>query len=281
MRFVPSLLATLTVGIDPTIEIGPLTLAWHGITIALGILIGALVAAREARRRGLDPEPLYTIVMIVVAGALIGGRLYYLAEHGRLFDLGAWTSSRGYTFYGGFIAAALGIGVYVWRRGLAVAYLDVVAFGLPLGLAIGRIGDVINGEHYGPPTDFFLGVRNTSPDADVPSADVAYHSGGLYEVLIGATVFAIVVLLRRRLMRPTAMTWLVIALLSAGRFVEFFVRSDSAKSALGLEVAQWTSLGLLLVAGVGAWFTLGGHLPGRRRGKSRSDDPRSQLPARP
>jgi phosphatidylglycerol---prolipoprotein diacylglyceryl transferase len=91
-----------------------------------------------------------------------------------------------------------------------VEYLDTVAFGLPLGIAIGRIGDVINGEHYGPATTFFLGVRNTHPDADVPSPKVAYHSGGLYEVMIGTAVFLILVALRRRVTRPTAMTWLVI-----------------------------------------------------------------------
>ena len=209
--------------------------------------------------------------MILVAGAIVGGRLYYLAEHDALFDTGEWFGSRGYTFYGGFIAAALGIAFYVWRKRLSVEYLDAVAFGLPLGIAIGRIGDVINGEHYGPATNFFLGVRNTNPDADVPSPDVAYHSGGLYEVLIGATVFAIVLLLRKRLTRPTAMTWLVIALLAAGRFVEFFVRSDSDKVALGLEVAQWTSLGLLVVAGLGAWLTLG------RRAGERGPDTRARL----
>jgi phosphatidylglycerol:prolipoprotein diacylglycerol transferase len=264
-------LSTITIGIDPTIEVGPLTLAWHGITIALGILIGGIVAGREARRRGLDPEPLYTIGMILVAGALVGGRLYYLAEQGRLLDFGDWLGSRGFTFYGGFIAAALGIGAYLWRSRLSIEYLDVVAFGLPLGIAIGRIGDVINGEHYGPATDFFLGVRNTNPDADVPSPDIAYHSGGLYEVLIGALAFAIVLSLRDRLRRPTAMTWLVIGLLAAGRFVEFFVRSDSDKVALGLEVAQWTSLALLAAACLGAWLTL------RRRTGERP----SRTPARP
>jgi len=101
---------------------------------------------------------------------------------------------------------------------------------------------------------------------------VAYHSGGLYEVLIGAAVFAIVVAFRGRLTRPTAMTWLVIALLSAWRFVEFFVRSDSDKVALGLEVAQWTSLGLLAVAGLGAWLTLGRRAADRRpRTRARLD----------
>jgi phosphatidylglycerol:prolipoprotein diacylglycerol transferase len=255
-------LSTITIGIDPTVEIGPLTLAWHGITIAVGILIGGLVARHAARRRSLDPEPLYAIGIILVVAALVGGRFFYLAEQGRLFDIGDWFGSRGFTFYGGFIAAALGIGIYLWRSRLSVEYLDVVAFGLPLGIAIGRIGDVINGEHYGPVTDFFLGVRNTHPDADVPSPDVAYHSGGLYEVLIAAGVFVIVLALRRRLTRPTAMTWLVIALLATGRFVEFFVRSDSDKVALGLEVAQWTSLALLVIAGLGAWLTIGGRTGG-------------------
>ena len=267
-------LATITIGIDPTIEIGPLTLAWHGITTAVGILIGGVVAGGEARRRGLDAEPLYAIGMILVAGALVGGRVFYLAEHDRLFDAGAWFGSRGFTFYGGFIAAALGIGLYVWRRRLSVQYLDAVAFGLPLGVAIGRIGDVINGEHYGPATTFFLGVRNTHPDADVPSPEVAYHSGGLYEVLIAACVFLVVVAFRRRLTRPTAMTWLVTALLAAGRFVEFFARSDSASGALGLEVAQWTSLGLLAAAGLGAWLTLG------RRSGERGRRPRPGLERR-
>jgi len=261
-----AVLSTITIGIDPTIEVGSVTLAWHGITIAIGILIGGIVARGEARRRGLDPEPLYAIGLILVAGALVGARVYYLAEHGRLFDLGEWFGSRGFTFYGGFIAAALGIGIYVWLKRLSVEYLDTVAFGLPLGIAIGRIGDVINGEHYGPATNFFLGVRNTHPDADVPSQHVAYHSGGLYEVLIGAVIFVIVLVLRRRLTRPTAMTWLVIALLAAGRFVEFFVRSDSDKVALGLEVAQWTSFGLLVVAALGALLTLSRRTSERRAG---------------
>jgi phosphatidylglycerol:prolipoprotein diacylglycerol transferase len=161
----------------------------------------------------------------------------------------------GFTFYGGFIAAALGIAYYIRRQRLSLSYLDAIAAGLPLGIAVGRIGDVINGEHYGPTTDFFLGVRNTHPDALTPSPDVAYHSGGLYEVLIAAIVFAIAWPLRKRLKRPLALMWLVIALFAIGRFFEFFLRSDSADLALGLEIAQWMSLVLLVVAAAGAWLT--------------------------
>ena len=246
--------SVITVGIDPTIELGPVTVAWHGLTIAVGIIVGGLVAAVEARRRGLDTEPLYTIGVILTVAALVGSRIYYLAERGQLLEPASWLGTRGFTFYGGLIAATIGITAYVALRRLSVHYLDSIAVGLPLGIAVGRIGDVINGEHYGPATTFFLGVQNTHPEADVPSPAIAYHSGGLYEVLIGAVVFAIVWPLRHRLRRPTMTVWVVIALLAAGRFVEFFVRSDSAGSALGLETAQWTSLALMLFAATGAWL---------------------------
>ena len=246
----------ITVGIDPTIEIGPITLAWHGLMIAVGVVVGGLAAASDARRRGLDPERIYAVGVIVILGALVGGRVFFLLEHGRLDDPDAWVSGTGFTFYGGFIAAALGIAYFIRRERLSLSYLDAIAAGLPLGVAVGRIGDVINGEHFGPATDFFLGVRNTHPDALTPSPELAYHSGGLYEVILGAVVFAIAWPLRKRLSRPLALMWLVIALFAVGRFLEFFVRSDSDDLALGLETAQWTSLALLAVAAGGAWLTL-------------------------
>jgi phosphatidylglycerol:prolipoprotein diacylglycerol transferase len=248
--------ASITVGIDPFIEIGPLTIAWHGLTIAIGILVGGMVAAREAHARRLHVEPVQVMGLILVVAAIVGSKVFYLAEHGALGDPDAWFDSRGFTFYGGFIAAAGGLALYVWRARLSIEYLDAVALGLPLGYGIGRIGDLINGEHYGPATTFFLGVRNSHPDADVPSHDIAYHSGGLYEMLIGLTTFAVALALHRRLRsRRSAMIWLVVALLAAGRFVEFFARSDSPGSFLGLETAQWTSLALILLACMGAWLT--------------------------
>ena len=257
MSFHSATQAVITIGIDPTIELGPITLAWHGLMIAVGIVVGAIAAAFDAKRRGLDPERLYPVAMILVVGAIVGGRAFFLLEHGRLDELDAWFSTTGFTFYGGFIAAALGIAYYIRSQRLSLSYLDAIAAGLPLGIAVGRIGDIINGEHFGPQTDFFLGVRNTHPDALTPSPDLAYHSGGLYEVLIAAIVFAIAWPLRKRLTQPLALMWLVIALFAVGRFLEFFLRSDSADLALGLEVAQWTSLLLLAVAAAGAWLTRG------------------------
>jgi phosphatidylglycerol---prolipoprotein diacylglyceryl transferase len=251
-----SLSAVITIGIDPMIHIGPITLAWHGLTIAIGILIGGLLARAEMLARGLDPEPLQSIALILIVGAIIGSRVFYLAEHDQLGDPSAWIGNRGFTFYGGFIVVALALVAYIRRRRLSVQYLDASALGLTLGYGIGRIGDIINGEHYGPATTFFLGVVNAQPDAEVPSHVIAYHNGGLYESMIGFAAFAVAMALRRRLRdRPTGMIWLVMALIALGRFVEFFARSDSAKTALGLETAQWTSIALIVIAATGAWFT--------------------------
>jgi phosphatidylglycerol:prolipoprotein diacylglycerol transferase len=73
--------AVITVGIDPDIHLGPVTLAWHGITIALGIALGAVVAGRIVRQRGLDPEPMSNFALLAAVGGIVGARVFYLFEH--------------------------------------------------------------------------------------------------------------------------------------------------------------------------------------------------------
>ena len=165
--------AVITIGIDPDIHLGPLMLTWHGLTIALGVLVGGLTAAVWLRQRGLSTEPLYAFGVIVAIGAIVGSRLFYVIEHG-----GPPFGTYGFTFFGGLILAAALVALYVRRTGLPGAYLDVAAAGLPLGVAIGRIGDVINGEHYGARSDFFLAVRNSHPDAMTPTRTSPTRAAG-------------------------------------------------------------------------------------------------------
>lgn len=188
---------------------------------------------------------------IIALAGLVGGRLFYLAEHG-----GPLFGSYGFTFDGGVILAAVLLAVFVRREHLSAVYLDVVGAALPLGVAIGRIGDVINGEHYGARSTSFLAVRNSNPDASTPNAAFAYQNGGLYEVILAAVIFLVVWPLRRRLSRPGDTAWLVLGLFAVGRFFEFFVRSDSPELALGLSNAQWTSLVLVLIVIAGRAATV-------------------------
>ena len=230
-------------------------MTWHGLTMAIGFAIGSFLALRVARRWRLPEDAVLSLTITVAVAGLLGGKVLYVIEHGDLFRPGEWFARSGFSFNGGFLLAAVAAAVHVRVAGLSARYLDALALGLPLGLAVGRIGDVINGEHYGPRSDWLLAVRNTHPDADVPSNALAYHSGGLYDALIGLAVFAAVWPLRDRLSRPYDAVWLVIGLVASGRFIEFFWRDDSDAVALGLSSAQWSSLLLLGIAAVGAYVT--------------------------
>jgi len=242
--------AVITIGIDPDVHLGPITIAWHGLTIAIGVVLGARWAARWLRERNLSPEPLYSLTALLVISGLVGGRLFYVAEHG-----GPLLGNRGFTFDGGVILAAALLAVWVWRKRLPGQYLDAIAAGLPFGVAVGRIGDVINGEHYGARSTSLLAVRNSHPDALTPDSRYAYQNGGLYEVLLSAVVFAIVWPLRHRLPRSGDVAWLVLGLFATGRFFEFFLRGDSPQLALGMSNAQWTSLAMLAIVAVGREIT--------------------------
>jgi len=250
------IVAVIRIGIDPLVHLGPLTLAWHGITIALGILIGGVAAARWLRAYDLSVEPMYTFAGLAALGGICGARIFYLLEHdpGGLLAPERLLSSRGFTFDGGVILAALLIAAYVQRTGLSGRYLDAAAAGLPLGVAIGRIGDVINGEHYGERSTFLLAVRNSHPDALTPNPNFAYQNGGLYEVLLAALILALIWPLRHRF-ESGDLAWLVLALFAAGRFFEFFLRGDSPQLALGLSNAQWTSVALLIAVVAGRTLT--------------------------
>lgn len=249
-------LSVISIGIDPTIELGPVTLAWHGITIAIGILVGSWFAARLARERGFPSDPLYGIGVVIALAGLIGGKVFFLFESGKITDPSEWISTRGFTFNGGLILATVAIAVYLWRTGVGISYLDVVALAFPIGVAVGRLGDVINGEHYGPESNWLLAVRNTHPDASTPDPNLAYHSGGLYEVLIALAIFAIVWPRRRRFTRPLTAVWTVLGLFAAGRFFEFFYRDDSENVALGLNSAQWTSVALIAISLAGLTYSM-------------------------
>lgn len=243
----------ITINIDPMLEIGPVTIAWHGLTVAIGLVIGGLLAIRVAGERGLDKDQTLNLVLLIAVAGMVGARAFYLLENdpSALPNPGDWLGSRGFSFYGGILFGVPAVAIYLRRQHLDVRYLDALAAGFPLGMAVGRIGDVINGEHYGPVSDLPWAVRNANPDADVPSNALAYHSGGLYEVVLALAMFALIWPMRERFRRPGSLLWTVIGTYALGRFLMFFVRDDSTNLTLGLSVTQWTSVGLFAIACVG------------------------------
>jgi phosphatidylglycerol:prolipoprotein diacylglycerol transferase len=263
--------AVITIDIDPEFNLGPVTLAWHGLMIAVGLVAGGWLATVYARERGLSRDEILNLAVVIAVAGIAGARALYLLENDAagLVQPADWLGTRGFSFNGAFLLGVPAAALYLRWRGLGLRYLDALAAGFPLGMAVGRIGDVINGEHYGPASDLPWAVRYTHPDADVPGNELAYHSGGIYEVVLALAILAIVWPLRHRFRRPGMLLWTVIALYAAGRFAMFFVRSDSESVALGLNGAQWTSLALLATCGLAIWLTL--RLPRPSRGAIRAE----------
>jgi phosphatidylglycerol---prolipoprotein diacylglyceryl transferase len=246
----------ITIGIDPNIELGPVTLTWHGVMIATGIAVGGWAASRYARERDLEAARILDLVVIVAVAGIVGARALFLIEHGDLLRPGQWLSTYGFSFFGAMIAGPAAAAIYMRANRLGLRYLDALAAGFPLGMLVGRVGDLINGEHYGPVSELPWAVRNSHPDALTPNPELAYHSGGLYEMALAAAMLAVIWPLRHRFRRPGMLLWAVIAFYSAGRFAMFFWRLDSDEVALGLVGAQWTALALIAAAGVAAWLTV-------------------------
>jgi phosphatidylglycerol:prolipoprotein diacylglycerol transferase len=144
--------------IDPVaIEIGPLQLHWYGIIIAGAVLIAGLLGTRVAAWLGEDPEDGWSMLLLVMVLAIIGARIYHVIH---LWDHYAanpieipqiWNGGIGIP--GGVAGGALGILLYTRSRGINTArWMDIFAPALLLGQVIGRLGNFVNQELYGPPT---------------------------------------------------------------------------------------------------------------------------------
>ena len=138
-------------------ELGPLQVHWYGIIIAGAVLIGGLLGTRVALWLNEDPEDGWSMLLLVMILAVIGARLYhvihlwayYLENPGLIPQI--WNGGLGIP--GGVAGGALGIWLYTRSKGLNTArWMDVFAPALLLGQVIGRLGNFVNQELYGPPT---------------------------------------------------------------------------------------------------------------------------------
>jgi len=164
---------------DPgkTISLGPISLHYYGILIALGLMLAVVYAWKRSKEVGIRSDDLADGVLWVVPFAVICARLYYCAFRWRseyasdpLSILYIWNG--GLAIYGGVIGAVIGVVVFAKVKKIKIpALLDLVAIGFLIGQCIGRWGNFFNREAFGAETDWFLrmGLLNTS------TGEVEYH----------------------------------------------------------------------------------------------------------
>lgn len=225
---------------------GPLTVSPHGVGTALGFLAGAQLLLPATRSRSIDDAVVYRLLTRAIVGALIGARLAYVLNHlGDFTDrpleaLRVWEG--GASLLGGIVAAILAAVPELRRQQLDFwSVMDAAAPGLALGLAIGRLGDLVVADHLGKPTEFALGYRctgaHTASPCVAPLGD-AVHQPALYDLISVLALLALLLWLRRRPLRTGSLFLVFVAWYGTGRVIEDFFRIDETHG-LGLTASQW------------------------------------------
>ncbi len=240
----PALLYLLTITIpwDPNLtKFGPFTLSWHGVFTAVGIAAGVYLGAWLGRRQGFTEDDAYSVALVGVPAGIIGARAMFVLENRIRFE-GQWVevlkiNEGGITIYGAIIGGVLGACAYGFIRRMPVARgLDVAGFGLLLGMAIGRIGDLINGEHIAKASSLPWAVKYTDPDSPgfpfsvtTSGEHIARHPATTYEMIGDLLIIGIMVLLFIKLWqhRPGITFFAGVILYAAMRFGVSYLRIDS------------------------------------------------------
>ena len=272
------------ISFDPLLHIGlgPIEVSPHGIATGVGLAVGTWAALPYLRQRGVRDEQVFQVLAPCVVAGLVGARLFYVLNH--LGDFGSigevlavWEG--GLSLLGGLVPALLLAVVLLHRRRLPVLrLLDGAAPGLAVGIAVGRIGDLLVADHLGKPTSFVLGY--VCPSAETASPCVASEGGAvhltaLYDQVGAALIAGVLVLMLRNWHRlPPGRVFFTFAWLYAGvRFVEGFSRLDETHGT-GLNGSQWTSLAVLAAVPAVAAVVRSQRaatVPGGRRQANRAD----------
>jgi phosphatidylglycerol:prolipoprotein diacylglycerol transferase len=252
-------LASIPYTTFPDIELGPLTLRTFGLMVALGVLIGARLGSDYGERFGINREDTYRTGTLMVLAGIIGSRLTWAATHTESIHnpvdvIAIWRG--GIQFSGGFIAALI-VGMPMFRKWARVQRWHVLngyAWGLTIGVAIGRIGCYSVGEHFGRQSDFFLATRYDGGEVrepflgDTPLVPgMTFHNTALYECLLMFGLFIVmtgmILWARRKGTEVLPGTLVAVFMLWAGisRFYTDSLRVNDERVA-GLTGAQWMSL---------------------------------------
>jgi phosphatidylglycerol:prolipoprotein diacylglycerol transferase len=241
------------------------------IMICLGAFAGTLWAARRARRRGLDPDPLYGLILWAFPLALLGARLlhwsYAPATYRSLLDL--LDPIQGDSLaYGGFIAGTGAAVVYLLLRAPEVwRYLDCAAPALGLATAFTRVGCFLDGCDFGKVTGSPLSVcfPAGSPAHQVQAASglispgatesLPVHPVQLYLALKGlGLAFLTARFGRNPRLAPGEEFCAFWVLYACARFGLEFLRGDPARGFWGpLSTSQAVSLPVFVLGAAGLW----------------------------
>ena len=275
-------LASIAIGINPNlVDAGGFLLSWHGVFTFLAVAAAVLLVVRWGSREGMVVDVLYSASMWAIIGGIIGARVLHVIDfwdeiyrHDFIRVFYVWEG--GIAIFGAISGGFVGGSLYLLIRNSAgflalwrpfsfvfgppnkatlpsIGHLaDVTAPALLAAMAIGRIGDIINGEHFAKATDLPWGFYYTHPNWPGNSAfpqppPNPSHPAVAYEMLFDLILLAALWPLRNRL-RPRGMFFaLYAATYSVGRFFISFLRVEANTYFGGLNEAQIVALIVVII----------------------------------
>ena len=299
------ILATISIGINPNlINSGGIILSWHGVFTFLAVAAAVYLVVRWGTRNGMVADVLYSAAMWAIIGGVIGARVLHVIDFWgevyqhdfvRIFQVWQGGIAIFGAISGGFVGGSLYLMIRnsnwflaLWRPFSPVfgqpqradlpsigRLADVTAPALLVAMAIGRIGDIINGEHFAELTSLPWGVVYTHPDSP-GLGRAASHPAVAYELLFDVVLLAALWPFRNRL-RPNGMFFaLYAATYSIGRFFLSFLRVEFNIYFDRLNEAQVVALIVIVITvPLLIWKAqivgpTGGNRSGGRRGTQRA-----------
>jgi phosphatidylglycerol---prolipoprotein diacylglyceryl transferase len=237
--------------VDPVMfELGPLSIRWYGVMMALALIVLIIWTIRENNKKQvISSEGVFTAAVIAIPAGIIVSKLlhvidklgYYIDNPGRIL------SGEGLTIWGAVIGATLGIWIYsrLSKQFSFGKLVDLMAPGIILAQAIGRVGCTLNGCCYGLETDLACGIVYTHPDSYGPLG-IAVLPTQVFEIFYDLIVFGILFSLRGKLKPDGGLFTVYYALYGLWRFGVEFIREGSP-FLFGMHQAQVIGIIVLLI----------------------------------
>lgn len=220
------------IAVSPIVDFGFFTIRWYGVILAMAILAGYFLVRKFAWIFGIAEKEIDDLSFWLVLTGILGARIYYV-----LFSFSYYLSvpseivkiwHGGLSIYGGLIAGFGFLFFYTLRRAYSFYQLsDLIVLALPISQAIGRLGNFVNLEAFGLPTD--LPWKMFVDQAHRPFEYINYsffHPAFLYEIFLNLFVFFVLFVFKYRF-KNGILTYIYLALYSFGRFFIEAIRLDS------------------------------------------------------
>lgn len=217
------------------IEIGPFAIRYYGLLHGIAVVTAFWLISREVKQAALplSREGVLDLFLLIIPASYIGARLYFVAfqwnffRHNPLEIFAVWHG--GLAIHGGIIGGIIALLLFCRWKGIRFwAMADIVAPSLILGQALGRMGNFLNGDAHGLPTDLPWGIvfpPGSPAGAQFPG--IPLHPSMLYQMILNLLVFALLWRIRTSGYKEGFIVALYFVLSAAARFIVSFTRADS------------------------------------------------------